>query len=70
MSYGNLIVEFKIEFPKKNYLGKDKLEKIIQIFNSEKKPLTGTEKRDPKTAKILEDFSEADLNPNPEGGQE
>ena len=70
MSYGNLIVEFKVEFPKKNYFPKDKIERILQIFNSDKKPLVGNEKRDPKTSKILEDFNEADLNPNPEGGQE
>ncbi len=42
MSYGNLIVEFKVEFPKKNYFPKDKIEKIIQILNSDKKPLIGT----------------------------
>jgi DnaJ-class molecular chaperone len=32
MAYGNLIVEFKVEFPKKNSLSKDKIDKIIQII--------------------------------------
>lgn len=56
MSYGNLIVEFKIEFPKKNFFGKDKIDKIIQILSQEK-PKATNEKRDPKTNKVLEDFS-------------
>jgi DnaJ family protein A protein 2 len=67
MSYGNLIVEFKVDFPKKNFFGKDKLDKIAQILSKEK-PKSGNEKRDPKTNKILEDYNEADLNPNPAGG--
>ncbi len=56
MSYGNLIVEFKIEFPKKGFFGKDKIDKIIQIL-SQDKPKATNEKRDAKTNKVLEDFS-------------
>lgn len=32
MSYGNLIIEFEVEFPKKNFFGKDKIEKITNIL--------------------------------------
>lgn len=53
MSYGNLIVEFKVQFPKKNYFPKDRVDKIIQILSKEKPKATGNEKRDPKTNKIL-----------------
>ncbi len=35
MSYGNLIMEFKVEFPKKNFFGKDKLDKIVQILGAQ-----------------------------------
>lgn len=33
MSYGNLIVEFKVEFPKKNFFNQQKINKIIQILS-------------------------------------
>ena len=32
MSHGNLIIEFEVEFPKKNSFSKDKIEKIINIL--------------------------------------
>lgn len=68
MSYGNLIVEFKIDFPKKNFFSKDKIEKLSEILAPKRKGHV-TEKRDPKTNKILEDFREADLNQSASGGQ-
>lgn len=67
MSYGNLIIEFLVDFPKKNFFDKAKIDKLASILGMD------IEKPDPKTkknAKILEDFNEADLNPNPEGGEE
>lgn len=33
MSYGNLIVEFIVEFPKKNFFNKEKVDKLIQILS-------------------------------------
>lgn len=67
MSYGNLIIEFFVDFPKKNFFGKDKVEKLIGILGMDiEKP----DSKNKKNAKILEDFNEADLNPNPEGGEE
>jgi len=53
MSYGNLIVEFKVEFPKKNSFTKDKIDKITEILSADKKPTLSNAKRDPKTSKIL-----------------
>lgn len=64
MSYGNLYIEFFVEFPKKNALTKEKIEKV--------KNLLGMEEEKPKTknkVKLIEDYHEADLNTNPEGGQ-
>lgn len=66
MSYGNLVVEFFIDFPKKNSFSKEKIDKLIGILGMDiEKPVTKGKKR-----LILEEYSEADLNPNPEGGQE
>ena len=62
MSYGNIIVQFKVNFPKKNFFGKDKLQKLKAVLGG-----MDTQKKDfakDKKAKILEDFHEADLNPN------
>ena len=70
MSYGNLVVEFKVEFPKKNFFNKDKIDKITAILSPNNKPTLSGDKKDPKTCKILEDYSEADLNPSPGGGHE
>lgn len=56
MSYGNLIVEFKVEFPKKNYFNKEKLDKVIQILGGKDKKAATSEKKDAKT-KILEEYS-------------
>ena len=53
MSYGNLIVEFKIEFPKKNFFNKEKIDKITQILSANKKATLSSEKKDPKTSRIL-----------------
>ena len=33
MSYGNLILEFKVDFPKKNFFNQQKIDKIIQILS-------------------------------------
>lgn len=66
MSYGNLIIEFEVEFPKKNYFGKDKMEKIINILGMD---IEKSASKDKKHTKILEDFQAADLNPNAEGGE-
>lgn len=66
MSYGNLHIEFKVEFPKKNFFNKEKIEKVISILGMDIEKSSAKDKK----SKILEDFHEADLNPNPEGGQE
>jgi DnaJ family protein A protein 2 len=62
MSHGNLLVDFKVEFPKK--LSKAQVEEINHIAGKPKDKHTN-EKRDSKTHKILEDFKESDLNPKP-----
>ena len=67
MAYGNLIVEFEVEFPKKNFFPKDKIEKINNILGMD---IEKSNEKSKKNSKILEDFHEADLNPNPEGGEE
>ena len=67
MSYGNLIIEFFVDFPKKNFFGKDKIDKLISVLGMD---IEKQDSKGKKNAKILEDFNEADLNPNPEGGEE
>lgn len=50
MSYGNLIIEFKVQFPKKNFFNNDQIGQLISTFGIEK------EKKDHKgnkKAKIL-----------------
>ena len=49
MSYGNLHIEFKIDFPKKNYFNKDKIEKLINVLGMD---IEKTNTKD-KKAKIL-----------------
>ena len=66
MSHGNLIIEFEVEFPKKNSFSKDKIEKIINILGMD---IQKGASKDKKHTKILEDFQAADLNPNPQGGE-
>ena len=70
MSYGNLIIEFKIDFPKKNFFNKEKIDKLTQILSADNKPTLSSDKKDPKTSKILEEYREADLNPSATGSHE
>ena len=51
MSYGNLIIQFKVEFPKKNFFNQQKIDKLIKILGNEKPKLPA--KRDPKTSRVL-----------------
>ncbi len=37
MAYGNLIIEFEVDFPKKNSFGKESIEKINNILGETKK---------------------------------
>lgn len=66
MAYGNLIIEFKVSFPKKNFFNKDKIAKLNSLLGMD---IERKNFKADKKSKILEDYSEADLNPNPEGGQ-
>lgn len=67
MSHGNLIIEFKVDFPKKNFFTKEAADKLIKIL--ETKPQIELSKDKAKN-KILEDYNAADLNPSPRGGDE
>lgn len=67
MSHGNLLIEFLVDFPPKGSITPQKAEKLIKL-------LGGMDAEKPKQSKkterkVLEDFSEADLNENPEGGK-
>ena len=50
MSYGNLIIEFLVDFPKKNFFSKDKIDKLISVLGMDiEKP----DSKNKKNAKIL-----------------
>ena len=50
MSYGNLIIEFKVKFPKKNFFGKDKLNKLTSVLGMD---IERKDFKNDKKAKIL-----------------
>lgn len=66
MSYGNLYIEFIVNFPKKNTISGVNLEKIGKILGG--KPIKSQAYGKTSKNKILEDFNEKDLNQNPTGG--
>lgn len=68
MSYGNLYVEFIINFPKKGSITPVNIEKITKALNG--KPLKSEGYSKTSKNKILEDFNNKDLNANPAGVDE
>jgi len=65
-NYGNLYVKFEVEFPKKGILKEDAINNLKKILPGPKlKPLDQS-----SNFEYMDDFFEADLNPNPEGGRQ
>jgi len=65
MGHGNLYVKFKINFPKRGELKAEQMDQLRKILPGDSsKPLDKW-----KPFEYLEDFLEADCNPNPEGGK-
>jgi DnaJ family protein A protein 2 len=67
-SYGNLYVKFSVTFPERGLLTPDKCEALKRILPAPK-TVSRTVKKGEANVEYLEEFHEADLNPNPEGGQ-
>ena len=65
MSYGNLYIEFFVQFPKKGALKGGDLEKVVKLLGGVLPKTDGYSKN--KACKILEEFDEADLNSHPAG---
>lgn len=50
MSYGNLIIEFKVQFPKKNFFNNDQIGQLKSIFGID---VERKDHKNNKKAKIL-----------------
>ena len=62
--FGNLYVKFDVQFPKKGSLTEEKIEQLRKILPGPKfTPLAKG-----SNFEYLDEFSEADMNPNAEGG--
>ena len=66
MSYGNLYVEFFVQFPKKGVIKAADIDKITKIMKGVPLKSDGYSKN--KHCKILEEFDQNDLNSHPAGG--
>jgi len=66
MSYGNLYIEFQVQFPKKGTIKGPEIEKIAKVLNGNIIKSESYGKN--KTCKIIEEYDESDLNSSPEGG--
>lgn len=64
MGHGNMYVKFDVEFPGKGDLEKAQIDALKEVLTGPKHDLSHK-----KDADYLEDFHEADTNPNPEGGR-
>ena len=66
MSYGNLYIEFFVQFPKKGAIKGGDLDKVAKLLKGVPLKSDGYSKN--KSCKILEEYSEGDLNSHPAGG--
>lgn len=64
MSNGNLIIEFKIEMPKRGQLSKEQLEALAAIL-----PGKVNERPKDNNYEMLEDFDKENVNTSEEGGK-
>eukprot|EP01017_Pseudomicrothorax_dubius_P028943 TRINITY_DN3483_c0_g1_i2.p1 TRINITY_DN3483_c0_g1~~TRINITY_DN3483_c0_g1_i2.p1 ORF type:complete len:457 (-),score=146.16 TRINITY_DN3483_c0_g1_i2:95-1465(-) len=65
ISHGNLYVVFNVEFPQKNQLNPEQVALLRQVLPGP--PETPLDRSKP--FEYMDDFNEADTNPNPEGGK-
>ena len=63
MSYGNLIIEIKIEMPKRGEISKQQLEQLAKIL-----PGKINERPKDNNYNMLEDFEKENVNTSEEGG--
>ncbi len=63
MSYGNLIIQIKIEMPKRGELSKQQLEQLAKIL-----PGKVNERPKDNNYNMLEDFEKENVNTSEEGG--
>ncbi len=63
MSYGNLIIEIKIEMPKRGELSKQQLEQLAKLL-----PGKINERPKDNSYSMLEDFDKENVNTSEEGG--
>lgn len=68
MSFGDLHIEFEVEFPKKNSINPEKSKILKEIFVNQIEKKEEPQKKKSQIEKhMLEDFNEKDLNKNPRG---